>query len=271
MTIGADGSDPRVVLETKDRIEAPNWSPDGEWLVYNSGDFLYRVPVDGSASPRRIEMGTFNGMSNDHVIAPDGKALYFTRAPHIYRLPWEGGQPKRLTADETLASWLHAISPDGETLVFCGVRDGEADLYRIPVAGGKPERLTSGAGYDDGPDYSSDGRWVYFNSDRSGSAQIWRVPAEGGDPEPITADDRVNWFPHPSPDGKWVVYLSYPAETIGHPAAREVILRRMTPDGDEIRDLRRLHGGQGTINSPSWSPDGKRFAFVEYDPAETMP
>ncbi len=38
----------------------------------------------------------------------------------------------------------------------------------------------------------------------------------------------------------------------------------MTPDGKEVKDLRKLFGGQGTINVPSWAPDSKRFAFVEY-------
>jgi Tol biopolymer transport system component len=28
--------------------------------------------------------------------------------------------------------------------------------------------------------------------------------------------------------------------------------------------LTRLFGGQGTINVPSWSPDGKQLAFVSY-------
>jgi hypothetical protein len=34
-TIGIDGSDKRVIYETRDSIEAPNCSPDGKWLVCN--------------------------------------------------------------------------------------------------------------------------------------------------------------------------------------------------------------------------------------------
>lgn len=273
MTIGFDGSDPGVVFETPDRIEAPNWSPDGRWLLYNSGPSLYRVPSDGSASPERVDLGDFLGMSNDHVISPDGRSICFTRAPHIYSVPWEGGTPRRLTEEAAdgpaMAHWLHGVSPDGRTLAFRGVREGDADLWTIPAEGGPLRRLTEGPGYDDGPDYSPDGRWIYYNSDRSGSSQIWRIPAEGGPPEQITDDDLVNWFPHPSPDGRWVVYLSYPAGTEGHPGGKRVALRRMAPDGRDVTDLRRLFGGQGTINSPSWSPDSLRFAFVEYDEVGT--
>lgn len=52
-----------------------------------------------------------------------------------------------------------------------------------------------------------------------------------------------------------------------HSSTREVLdvqLIRMRLDGSEKVLLRKLHGGQGTINSPSWSPDSKYFAFVEY-------
>ncbi len=33
---------------------------------------------------------------------------------------------------------------------------------------------------------------------------------------------------------------------------------------DEPTTIVALHGGQGTINVPSWAPDGSAFAFVDY-------
>ena len=65
----------------------------------------------------------------------------------------------------------------------------------------------------------------------------------------------MNWFPHISPDRNWVVYISFPAGTMKHPANKEVILRRMGPDGSEQADILAFNGGQGTINVNSWSPD----------------
>ena len=78
----------------------------------------------------------------------------------------------------------------------------------------------------------------------------------------LTHDERVNWFPHISPDGTWVVYISFPPGTLKHPANKDVILRRMRPDGGEQADILGFNGGQGTINVNSWSPDSKRIAFV---------
>ena len=87
---------------------------------------------------------------------------------------------------------------------------------------------------------------------------------DGSGVEQLTYDERVNWFPHLSPDGRRMAYVSFPPGTLGHPADRDVILRLCAPDGTGIRDLVRLHGGQGTMNVNSWAPDSRRLAYVDY-------
>jgi Tol biopolymer transport system component len=142
------------------------------------------------------------------------------------------------------------------------------NLFTIPARGGPDTRLTDLDKPHDGPEYSPDGEWIYFNSerasDRPGHAQIFRMRPNGTGIEQLTSDVRVNWFPHISPDGEQVVYISYPEGTLGHPADRQVILRLMSPDGGNIRDLAAFNGGQGTINVNSWAPDSRRFAYVAY-------
>jgi TolB protein len=94
--------------------------------------------------------------------------------------------------------------------------------------------------------------------------QIWRMKADGGEPEQVVSDDFSDWFPHLSPDGRSMAFLSYDADVSGHPENKDVTLRMMTFDDKKVRAPARFFGGQGTINVPCWSPDGRRIAFVTY-------
>ena len=47
-----------------------------------------------------------------------------------------------------------------------------------------------------------------------------------------------------------------------HPFYKHVTLRLIPIGGGPARVIAYLYGGQGTMNVPSWSPDGKRLAFV---------
>lgn len=273
--VSADGRDPRVIYSAPKLFEAPNWSPDGTYLLLNSEGRLWKLPVTGG-EPQLVPTGSVSGINNDHGISPDGK-WFVISAGHIYLLPSTGGEPRQVTSRRP--SYYHGWSPDGRTLVYCAQREKNFDIYAISVEGGEERRLTVHPGYDDGPDYSPDGRWIYFNSDRSGSWDIWRMPVTGAGEddvraERITGDEWEDWFPHPSPDGRWLIFLSYEKGTQGHPPNRNVVLRRMAlpgrhPRPPTIEIIARLFGGQGTINVNSWSPDSKRFAFVSYSLLDT--
>lgn len=283
--INYDGTGKRVLHTAAQLFEAPNWSPDGKHLILNSQGKLWRLPVAGG-TPQLIPTGTLEALNNDHGISPDGREVAISdNTGPIFIVPFVGGTPRRVT--EQKPSYYHGWSPDGRRLAYVSQPTGENqyDLFSIAITGGVATRLTAHANHDDGPDYSPDGRWIYFNSDRAGGAgygDIWRIPASGagaGDrlAERITSDGYVDWFPHPSPDGKWLVFLSYEQGTLGHPANKNVVLRRMRlPDAKpgarvetgKITEVVKLFGGQGTINVASWSPDSRRFAYVSYTPID---
>jgi TolB protein len=266
-TVSIASMDRRVVYETADHIEAPNWSRDGRYFLFNSNGRIYKLPAAGG-QPLAVDTGFATKCNNDHGISPDGKMLVVSdqNAPdnksRIYTLPIAGGIPHKITAQAP--SYWHGWSPDGKTLAYCAERSGEYDIYSIATEGGPERRLTTARGLDDGPDYSPDGRYVYFNSVRTGLMQIWRMKPDGSEQEQVTKDEHNNWFAHPSPDGKWIVFLTYAKDVKGHPENKDVMLRIVPAGGGEVRVLAKLFGGQGTINVPSWSPDSQRVAFVSY-------
>lgn len=269
-TIAISSKDRRVVYTKRAHFEAPNWSRDGKYFLFNQGGRIYKLPVTGG-EPQALDTGFATRINNDHGISPDGTRLVISdqsqeqRRSLIYVLPITGGTPRRVT--QLAPSYWHGWSPDGKTLAYCADRNGNYDIYTIPVEGGEEKRLTTANGLDDGPDYSHDGQYIYFNSERtvpSERMQIWRMRTDGSEQAQITNDEYNNWFPHPSPDGKWIVFLSYEKDVKGHPANKDVMLRLMPVGGGEIQVLAKLFGGQGTINVPSWSPDSRQLAFVSY-------
>ncbi|MGA2030291.1 MAG: hypothetical protein ABSG87_09495 [Verrucomicrobiota bacterium] len=265
-TIAIASTDRTVVYHTRDHIEAPNWSRDGTYFLFNKNGRIYKLPAK-SGTPELLDTGQQIRCNNDHGISPDGK--WFTISDQtkeggsrIYVLPIDGGKPRLITP--LAPSYWHGWSPDGKTLAYCAERNTEFDIYTIPMDGGEETRLTTAPGLDDGPDYSPDGQYIYFNSERTGTMQIWRMKPDGSEQEQITSDEYNNWFAHPSPNGQWIVFLSYANDVKGHPANQDVVLRLMTLSDRKIRVLAKLFGGQGTINVPSWSPDSRDIAFVSY-------
>ena len=272
----------RVVKEFPYVIEAPNWTPDGKWLVINVNGKLYKLAPDGSSDLVEIPTGSITQCNNDHVVTADGKWIGLSSNDpanrqynsYVYVMPFEGGEPRKITP--VGPSYLHGISPDGKTAAYCAFRgpDQEQDVWAMPVKGGKEVRLTDAPGLDDGPEYSPDGKHIWFNSVRSGRMQVWRMRADGKRQTQMTFDEDMNsWFPHISPDNRKVVYIAYHDYEVApdsHIADLNVQLRMIPATGGTPEVLVDFFGGQGSINVNSWSPDSQRFAYVSYRLADEI-
>jgi Tol biopolymer transport system component len=262
-----------VVYHTADRIEAPNWTPDGKAFIFNSNGHVFTLPVAGD-KPVELNTGDLSHINNDHGPSPDGKWLAISdqtrggdKQSRVYVVAIEGGEPRQLTPSGP--SYWHGWSPDGKTLTIIANRDGDSDVYTLPAEGGRETRLTTSPGLDDGAEFSPDGKWIYFNSVRTGNMKIWRMRPDGSQQQQVTfGGDSRDWFPHVSPDGKWVAFLSFGTDVPpgDHPANKFVAIKVMPASGGPVRIVAKLFGGQGTMNVPSWSPDSTHLAFVSYRP-----
>ena len=259
-----------VLKEFEYVIEAPNWTQDGKFLVYNSQGRIFTYEL-ATGEIKEIDTGFAIDCNNDHVLSPENKQLavsHFTNEDaisRIYILPLTGGTPTLVT--EKGPSYLHGWSPDGERLAYCAERDGQYDIYTISVNGGEEIQLTDEPGLDDGPEYSPDGKHIWFNSTRTGLMQVWRMEADGSNPTQMVREEANCWFPHVSPDGQWVAYIAYGKDDVeagDHPPNKNVEIRLVPAEGSASKTIVKLFGGQGTMNVNSWSPDNRRLAFVSY-------
>jgi Tol biopolymer transport system component len=276
-----DGSS-HLVYTTDSIWEAPSWSPDGKYLISNSGGHIYKLVLlpNDTVKPQKLTIPAAYDCNNDKGISPNGEKLAFsaTVAPNqdsqVFLADADGRHIKLMTADTP--SYFHGWSPDNKTLAFVAQRNGSGqfDIYSEPASGGAEKRLTTNLHHDDGPDYSPDGKWIYINSDRSGKEAIWRFPADGAGPndakaEMVVSDSLEDWFPHISPDGSKMVYIAYPSGTPGHdPRTVHIAIKLVAIDHDNVASTQKVLvkgiGGQGTMNVNSWAPDSMRFAYVTY-------
>jgi TolB protein len=185
-------------------VEAPNWSPDGRWLVVNADGLLWRVPADARDADETdlvpVPLGDVPEINNDHVIAPDqGSVVVSARDGHLYEVPWDGvpagSRARRITRDHPAGrnhkNYLHGVSPDGTQLsVVVGAlpapvddpdteeaRAGwRTDVALVSVADGAPTAVTADDHPDDGPEFSPDGRWLWWNSERASAGGAAAVP-----------------------------------------------------------------------------------------------
>ncbi len=123
--------DRRMFYHTRDHIEAPNWSRDGKYFVFNRGGRICKLPVTGSP-PETLDTGDqirlqqrsrpFAGRkAAGHQVDKDGKW-------RVYVLPVSSGKPRRVAP--LAPSYWHGWSPDGKTLASVR-RGGNFDIYTM--------------------------------------------------------------------------------------------------------------------------------------------
>jgi len=205
-----------LTLQSGRELE-PSISPDGDFIVYSSGEsgnsdiFLQRI---GGQKPINL---TENSRAPDYAPAysPDGGRIAFhsDRADGgVFVMGSTGESVKKVSDIGHDPAW----SPDGRRLVVSEEytpnpygRDLTAALWVIDLAGGNSEKIFDGDAVQ--PDWSPNGRRIayWFLDDASGGRRdIATIGADGEDRVVVTQDAAVDWNPKWSSDGRYLYFLS---------------------------------------------------------------
>lgn len=195
----------------------------------------------------------------------------------IYSADLDGQDMQRLTASPGYDAEA-TISPDGKTIVWTSVKDGDLDLYTMSLDGSNVRRVTDDIGYDGGAFFSPDSKRIVYRAahptDPSevakykellaqrlvepGQLEIFVMKADGSDKKQVTRTGASNFSPYFHPDGTRIIFSSN-IETRGEGGRPSFHLYLVRDDGTELERLTM----EGHFNSfPMFSPDGKYLVWV---------
>jgi TolB protein len=242
-----DGFNETVILQSKDPIMSPAWSPDSRRLAYVSFENdRSSVWIQTLRTGNRIQVSNKPGINGAPSFSPDGRQLVLTLGGidgnlDIHVLDLSTRQTRRLTthrAIDTEGSW----SPDGRYIYFTSDRSGGPQVYRVAAAGGTPERVTFEGSYNARPRLSPDGkRLATVHLDR-GNYRIAVMDVKSKELLVVSAGNQDE-SPSFAPNSDTLIYATR--------QARNGVLETVTADG-LIRQ--RVSSGQGDVREPVWSP-----------------
>jgi TolB protein len=167
------------------------------------------------------------------------------------------------------------VSPDGKTIVFTSVRNGDLDIYTMRIDGTHARQLTHELGYDGGPWFSHDGKKIVYRafhpSTPEAKAQyrrlyaqhlvqplameLWVMNADGSDRHQITHLGGANFAPFFTPDDRKIIFASNHKD----PHGRNFDLFLVNLDGTGLEQVTTYPDFD---SFPMFSPDGKQLVWA---------
>lgn len=273
------GGTPERVTNDAAPDQRPVWRSDGK-LFYNSrrdGKMQIYLADPAGSEPALIPTGDHHALLHDYSPVNDRLLCYEYRdESDIFSLEIASGAETQVT-DDLGAEFWSSVSPNGATLLYHAIR-GErffwaprsSLLFTKPLkAKGGPIRLAADASE---AQWSPNGEQVGFLRLAGQASNLWTINATGGAEHRQTAGG-VHSNPYRnsppfnavysrvwgwSPDSRQIVYCASQdgVANIWVTSADGSGTTRVTSNLDRALQ----------IDSPFWSPDGLRIAFVSEAP-----
>ena len=236
------------------------WHPNGRQIVYSKEDGVYLVDVDG-AHPRPF--APTRGQPRRFAWSPDGKRLRFSVFPDdvpgssLWEIAADGSHLHQLIPDwnQPPAECCGAWSPDGRYFFFGSFHGGSNGLWILQEKRSslrrrqlEPYGLTAGEPtFLAPPLVAADGHRLYAFAS-SLKAELVSYDIKSGQFTTILPGMGADYAKY-SRDGQWIAYIAIPDGALWRVSRKGSARNRVTPSS--------IHA-----DSPTWSPDGTKIAFL---------
>lgn len=253
--MNADGSDQRMVSTGRGRTTCAYFLKDDQRILYASTHLAGDEPPPAPDQSQGYVWAVYPGYD------------IFTAKP-------DGSDLCRITSTEGYDAEA-TVAPDGETIVFTSIRDGDLDIYTMRSDGSAVQRLTLEPGYDGGAFFSRDGKWICYrahhpqsNEDleeyrsllaknlvKPSKMELWIMRADGSGRRRITGNGYANFCPYFTPDGKKLIFAS----NLGDKGGRNFDLYLVDLATGETEQVT---GDPSFDGFPMFSPDARQLVWA---------